>query len=74
MLRSTINKMVRSLAMPIQKNHIRKLAISDTIPMGKVYNWPEFERCNEYRNAQYRDDFEADQTGLERLGGCCDER
>jgi hypothetical protein len=74
MLRRTINKIVRPLAMSLQKNHIRKLGIADTMPIVKVYNRPKLLRYNEYRKAQYRDAFDPDRTRFDRLGVCCNER
>lgn len=73
-LRGTMDKMVRPIALSFCKDHMQKLGIADTMQIAKAYNRLKFGRYDEYRKAQYRDNSGADRTGSGHPGVYCDGR
>ena len=59
MFKRTGDEVIRPLAMSLQKDHMQKLGISNTMRIAKAYNRLKFGRHDEYRKAQYRDNFDA---------------
>jgi hypothetical protein len=50
---------IRPLAVSLQKNHMQKLGIANTMRIAKAYNRLKFGRYDEYRKAQYQNNFDA---------------